>query len=158
MGGYWENKNFALSVFGLTTKNIIFVSLCDCSKTNIILSWDQFVFGLWTKILGKKLGRKLVFLSQDNNLPIFGKQVRAHFWKTHHSWRHCFTSLTFENVVLWPFFTLSRHDFFLSYDKIFFVSRGFWLTTGHNTLTPRPGTLLTEHCLLYVHCWTFWEL
>ena len=158
MGGYWENKKICSKCFWSYDQKYYL-----CVSVRLFEDKYYFVLGpicFWSvdKNLGKKAWEKACFLSQDNNLPIFGKQVRAHFWKTHHSWRHCFTSLTFENVVLWPFFTPSRHDFFLSYDKIFFVSRGFWLTTGHNTLTLRPGTLLTEHWLLYVHCWTFWEL
>ena len=56
-GWLLETQSFAVSVFGLATKKIIFVSLWDRLKTNINLSWDKFVVGLWTKNLGKKLGR-----------------------------------------------------------------------------------------------------
>jgi hypothetical protein len=83
--GYWGKKKF-LKVFLVLRPKIL--SMC----VSVRLFEDKYYFVLgpicfWSvdKNFGKKAWEKACFLSQDNNLPIFGKQVRAHFWKTHHS-------------------------------------------------------------------------
>lgn len=125
-GWLLETKSFAVSIFGLATKTIIFVSLWDSFKTNINLFWDKFFVGLWTKNLGKKLGRMFGICLKTIIYP-FRDNKYAHIFGKH---------IIFEGIVLRPWHTKTLfcdhflHDF-LSDDKLFFgPTTNYFLSQG----------------------------